>query len=51
MQLKFKQGKIRAVKCEKKTIKSAILRVFSAIIELVRELAISNMQNKFEQEK
>ena len=29
--------------------KSAILHVFSVIIELVRELLISNMHNKFEE--
>ena len=30
--------------------KSAILNFFSAIIELVREVVISNMQNKFGKE-
>ena len=31
--------------------KSAILDLFSAVIELVRELLISNMHNKFDQDK
>ena len=40
------QGQIIDVKCEN----SAILKFFSAIIELVQELLISNMHNKFEED-
>ena len=40
------QGQIIDVKCKK----SAILIFFPAIIELVRELLISNMHKKFEDE-
>ena len=39
-----------AVKC-KKYNKSAILNVFSAVIEIVRKLLISHMQNNFEQDQ
>ena len=35
---------------EKNRNKSAILNFFSAIIELVQELLISNMHNKFEED-
>ena len=37
-------------KMRKKSNKSAILNFFSAIIELVQELLISNMHNKFEED-
>ena len=40
------QGKIKDVYCDK----SAILNLFSVIVELVQELDIINMQNKFEQD-
>ena len=33
-----------------KTFKVIVPTIFSAIIELVRELVISNMQDKFEQD-
>ena len=40
------KGQIIDIKCENLN-KSAIEKFFSAIIELVRELVISNMHNKF----
>ena len=43
------QGQIIDVKWENRN-KSAILNFFSAIIELVQELLISNMHNKFEED-
>ena len=44
------QGQILDVKMRKNRNKSAILIFFSAIIELVQELFISNMHNKFEED-
>ena len=41
------QGQIIDVKCKKNRNKSAILKFFSAIIELLEELLISNMHNRF----
>ena len=47
--LSRRQGQIIDVKGENRN-KSAIVNFFSAIIELVREVVISNMQNKFGKE-
>ena len=44
------QGQIIVVKCEKSQ-KIGHFEFFSAVIEIVRELLISNMHNKFGQDK
>ena len=49
LKLSCLQGQIIDVN-EKNRNKSAILNFFSAIIELVQELLISNMHNKFEED-
>ena len=43
------QGQIFYIKCEKSQLNSHF-EFFSAIIELVRELFIINMHNKFEED-
>ena len=45
------QGQIIDVKCEKIAINRPFLIFFSAIMELVQELLISNMHNKFEENR
>ena len=42
------QGQIIDVKMRKMTVNRSFCEFFSAIIEIVRELVISNMHNRFE---
>ena len=46
----YRAHKVKLLTENAKNRKSAILNFLSAIIELGRELLISNMQNKFEED-